>query len=188
MFNLKEKSIHMNGRLSNHYSLNMVMKQEDSIDKRDSLCIRVKLIHDNDEDSKVEMIKKEATIKLYVNDSLVAKQNIDIDTTNYNELTLVDYKEDMLIKNSTLLNIKAILEIRSKSKYLETTEIRDSFIMVTAPERKLFIDLDYRESTTLVFCTITTTLESELLEYKTNFTDWEKLDTKQMNFSVLKNR
>ena len=188
MANIKENVVSVNGRLKEHYTLKLTMKQEDSIDNRDSLVIRLKLVHDKDKGSKVELIKKEVVAKLYINNSLVLKQNIDIDTKVNDEIPLINYKEDLLVTDPLLLNIRAVLEVNDDSEFLTTTEIEDSFILKAKQEQKLFIDLDYRESTTLIFCTIETTLEPEFLEYKTNFKDWTRLPDKTQNFSIVKNR
>ena len=188
MANIKENTVSINGRLKEHYTLKLTMKQEDSIDCRDSLIIRLKLTHDKDKGSKVELIKKEGVAKLYINNSLVLKQNVDIDTKVNDEIPLLIYKEDLLVTDPLLLNVKAVLEVNDDSEFITTTEVEDSFILKAKQEQKLFIDLDYRESTTLIFCTVETTLEPDFLEYKTNFKDWTRLPDKTQNFSIVKNR
>lgn len=188
MANIKENTVSINGRLKEHYTLKLTMKQEDSIDCRDSLIIRLKLVHDKDKGSKVELIKKEGVAKLYINNSLVLKQNVDIDTKVNDEIPLLIYKEDLLVTDPLLLNVKAVLEVNDDSEFITTTEVEDSFILKAKQEQKLFIDLDYRESTTLIFCTVETTLEPDFLEYKTNFKDWTRLPDKTQNFSIVKNR
>lgn len=188
MANIKENTVSINGRLKEHYTLKLTMKQEDSIDCRDSLIIRLKLTHDKDKGSKVELIKKEGVAKLYINNSLVLKQNVDIDTKVNNEIPLLIYKEDLLVTDPLLLNVKAVLEVNDDSEFITTTEVEDSFILKAKQEQKLFIDLDYRESTTLIFCTVETTLEPDFLEYRTNFKDWTRLPDKTQNFSIVKNR
>ena len=42
MANIKENTVSINGRLKEHYTLKLTMKQKDSIDCRDSLIIRLK--------------------------------------------------------------------------------------------------------------------------------------------------
>ena len=188
MANIKENTVSINGRLKEHYTLKLTMKQEDSIDCRDSLSIRLKLVHDKDKGSRIELIKKEGVAKLYINNSLVLKQNVDIDTKVNDEISLLIYKEDLLVTDPLLLNVKAVLEVNDDSEFITTTEVEDSFILKAKQEQKLFIDLDYRESTTLIFCTVETTLEPDFLEYKTNFKDWTRLPDKTQNFSIVKNR
>lgn len=188
MANIKENTVSVNGRLKEHYTLKLTMKQEDSIDCRDSLVIRLKLTHDKDKGSRIELIKKEGVAKLYINNSLVLKQNVDIDTKVNDEILLLNYKEDLLVTDPLLLNVKAVLEVNDDSEFITTTEVEDSFILKAKQEQKLFIDLDYRESTTLIFCTVETTLEPDFLEYKTNFKDWTRLPDKTQNFSIVKNR
>ena len=188
MANIKENTVSINGRLKEHYTLKLTMKQEDSIDCRDSLVIRLKLTHDKDKGSRIELIKKEGVAKLYINNSLVLKQNVDIDTKVNDEIPLLIYKEDLLVTDPLLLNVKAVLEVNDDSEFITTTEVEDSFILKAKQEQKLFIDLDYRESTTLIFCTVETTLEPDFLEYKTNFKDWTRLPDKTQNFSIVKNR
>lgn len=188
MANIKENTVSVNGRLKEHYTLKLTMKQEDSIDCRDSLIIRLKLTHDKDKGSRIELIKKEGVAKLYINNSLVLKQNVDIDTKVNDEIPLLNYKEDLLVTDPLLLNVKAVLEVDDDSEFITTTEVEDSFILKAKQEQKLFIDLDYRESTTLIFCTVETTLEPDFLEYKTNFKDWTRLPDKTQNFSIVKNR
>lgn len=188
MTNSKELSVPINGRLKDHYTLKLTTRQEDSIDSRDSLVVRLKLIHDNDKGSKVELIKKEATAKLYINNSLVYKENLDIDTSVNDEIALINYTDTLLLTQALLINIRAVLEINDESAFIETTEIADAFVLRAKQNQKLFIDLDYTESTTLIFCTVETTLEPDFLEYKTNFQDWTRLPEKSSNFSVVKNR
>lgn len=188
MANIKENTVSVNGRLKEHYTLKLTMKQEDSIDCRDSLVIRLKLTHDKDKGSRIELIKKEGVAKLYINNLLVLKQNVDIDTKVNDEIPLLNYKEDLLVTDPLLLNVKAVLEVDDDSEFIVTTEVEDSFILKAKQEQKLFIDLDYRESTTLIFCTVETTLEPDFLEYKTNFKDWTRLPDKTQNFSIVKNR
>lgn len=188
MINSIEREIPVSGRLHNHYTLKLTTRQEDSIDNRDSLVVRLKIVHDKDKGSKVELIKNRVTTKLYINNILMHKESTYLDTTVENEIQLLNYKEDILVTQPLLLNIKAVLEVDDESAFIETTEITDAFILRARQNSKLFIDLDYRESTTLIFCTVETTLEPDFLEYKTNLQDWTRLPDKTQNFSIVKSR
>lgn len=186
MNNSKESTTKMNGRLKEHYNLNLVINCKDTIDNRKKLIVDLYLVHDGDKDSKIELTKKQGVAKIFINNEVVAKENIDIDTKYSKEIKLVSYEEDFLLKNSIRMIIKASLDVNDESKYLENTEIFDVFTLRAEEDRKLFIDLDYNENSTTVFCTYSTTLEPDFLEYKTNFSDWTKLDYKYKNFSVAK--
>ena len=111
---------------------------------------------------------------------------IDINFTNKNNLLLYTYKKDIYNKETVISNIKIVLEVNEESNYLETSEIKQNFIIPPMKEDKLFIDLAHTIRNNTIYCLASFNINPDLLEYKVNQNDWTKLDIENPNFSFEK--
>lgn len=174
------------GKLGQYYKLALRTKLEkDEINNKNILNIRVRMIQETNTEPTL-VCKNKAIIKLYINDEFVDKSFVDINFTNKNNLLLYTYKKDMYNKETVISNIKIILEVSEESNYLETSEIKQNFIIPPVKEDKLFIDLVHTIRNNTVYCLANFNINPDLLEYKVNQNDWIKLDIENPNFSFEK--
>lgn len=177
--NIKDVSTSLQGRLGQYFNMNLKVNHEPT-DLANILRIRVDLeklhmpaeIEDN-----VTLIRDLATLMFIINGEVLHKIPVILDFTNSTVISNM-YTIEMTNLEASRFNLEICLDIDSKSNYITKTSLRNTFIVPPLKEDKLFIDLEYKDSTDKIFCSIYTTIEPDFLEIKDTTHDWEKITTK----------
>ena len=176
MGELQTKTRYCNGRLTKSYKLELRTK----VDKDEleySINIRLRLIKvDSDENSIIQLLKKQTLLSIYIDNERVEQKAVDLDFKNYNQV-MTDYTYKISNENVLTSNIKGVLEFIDDSNYLEKTEIEDRLVLKPLKENKLFIDITGINRLDNIQVLISTTVEPDYLQYKTESSDWKKVST-----------
>lgn len=174
-----------NGRLKKSYKLELRTR----IDKDEleySINIRFRLMKiDSDEDSIIQLLKKQTLFSIYIDNERVEQKALDLDFKSYNQ-AMIEYSYKITNEDVLTSTIKGVIEFTDDSSYLSETEIEDRLVLRPLKDNKLFIDIIGLDRPDNIQVLINTTVSPDYLQYKTESFDWRKIEKNQFYIPKLK--
>lgn len=177
---MKETITKCKGKLGESYNLvlNHFITMED---KLPILQIKIRL-NKNMDVIPVVFNEKPSTIRLLINNMPVAKENVYLDFTNKDSITLLSYQKRCTNKDTELLQVEAELLIEDDSEYLTNTKINTGIVVSGLLEPKLVINLNSVIQNNKVICNPITNIVPDFLQYKIDENPWTKLESDNFTF------
>ena len=177
---LDNKSIKLNGLFGNSYTLSLTTEQ-DNITSTPSnrLNFRIEISKvDFDDDTKLRETVNDATLVLYINDTICSKIPFVFNFSQVTDLVFRVSDIDIMNEEPKVLNVKLELLYNHKFKYVEDTTLTTLIYVNSIVEDNASVSLLSSELLNEFKFKVNTINDYDLLEYKVNDNPWVKLDDK----------
>lgn len=176
----------MNGRLGSNIELSLVGNTR-IIDTSNELVVKLRASKIKDIDNTIQLQKEKLTVLIKLGEKTIYKEPLILDFKYKDDLELVNFKNIYNVEETKILNLSATIIVSdNKSGYLEDTTVNTTITFNEVKDEILFIDLTGSETEEEILCTFVTSLEPELIEFKTNDDDWCRLSNGCREFTIPK--